>query len=152
MKVLKTIVATAVIVFTVTTVAMAGVHKFTQHAGTARQPLGATVPGGQPEGTVAHADQTVTLTARQSERLMDQMRSARQIARADLRSGQRAAGWMMGQPQTGYQGQSATGSQPPAQGSGDHGCYNYKVCPVHDGQTGTAGHDGSSDDGDRGCW
>ena len=151
MKALKTIVATAVIVFTVTTVAMAGVHKFNQHAGATTQRLGATVPAGQAR-TVAHAGQTVALTARQFDRLLSQARSGRQIAHVDFRSGQRAAGWVAGQPQAGYQGQAAAVSQSPAQGSGYHGCYNYKVCPVHDGQTGTAGHDGSSDDGDRGCW
>jgi hypothetical protein len=154
MKVLKTIVATAVIVFTVTTVAMAGVHKFTQHNGGATQRLGATVPAGQ-AGTVAHSGQTVTLTERQFDRLLRLVRSGRQPTRVDLRSGQRVAGSVASQPQAGYQGQAATGFQPPAQGSGDHGCYNYKACPVHDGQTGATGttwHGGSSGGGGQGCW
>jgi hypothetical protein len=151
MKVLKTIVATAVIVFTVTTVAMAGVHRFTQHAGATTQRLGATVPADRSAGTVAHAGQTVTLTERQFDRLLSQVRSGRQQMRGDV-SGQRAAGSVAGQSQAGYQGQPVTVSQPPAQGSGDHGCYNYNACPVHDGQTDTTGHDGSSGNGGRGCW
>ena len=60
MKVLKTIVATAVIVFALTTVAMAGVQHFTKQ-------------GGQAAGSQARAAQptyTVTLTAAQLAQLM----------------------------------------------------------------------------------
>ena len=60
MKILKTIVATAVIVFALTTVAMAGVQHFTKQ-------------GGQAAGSQARAAQptyTVTLTAAQLAQLM----------------------------------------------------------------------------------
>ena len=60
MKVLKTIIATAVIVFALTTVAMAGVQHFTKQ-------------GGQATGSQARAAQpthTVTLTAAQLTQLM----------------------------------------------------------------------------------
>ena len=61
MKVLKTIVATAVIVFALTTVAMAGVQHFTQQSG-------------QAAGTQAQTTQptySVTLTAAQLAQLMN---------------------------------------------------------------------------------
>jgi len=61
MKVLKTIVATAVIVFALTTVAMAGVQHFTKQSG-------------QATGTQAQTAQpayTVTLTAAQLAQLMN---------------------------------------------------------------------------------
>jgi hypothetical protein len=61
MKALKTIVATAVIVFALTTVAMAGVQHFTKQ-------------GGQASGSQAQAAQptyTVTLTAAQLAQLMN---------------------------------------------------------------------------------
>ena len=66
MKVLKTIVATAVIVFALTTVAMAGVQHFTKQ-------------GGQATGSQAQAAQptyTVTLTAAQLAQLMNGGRAA----------------------------------------------------------------------------
>ncbi len=66
MKVLKTIVATAVIVFALTTVAMAGVQHFTKQSG-------------QTGGTQAQAAQptyTVTLTAAQFAQLMHDGKAA----------------------------------------------------------------------------
>ena len=61
MKVLKTIIATAVIVFALTTVAMAGVQHFTKQAG---QPSGSTAQTAQPT-------YTVTLTAAQLAQLVN---------------------------------------------------------------------------------
>jgi hypothetical protein len=150
MRVLKTIVATTVIVFTLTTVAMAGVHRFTQHDGATTQRLGATAPVGRP----AHAPQTVTLTERQFDRMLSQMRSGNQWMRGNVAAGQRAAGWVATQPHMNYQGQAATQSQPPVQGSGYHGCYNYRACPGYGNQngTGTSWQGGSSGSGGRGCW
>ena len=66
MKVLKTIVATAVIVFALTTVAMAGVQHFTKQSG-------------QATGTQAQTAQptyTVTLTAAQLAQLMNSGKAA----------------------------------------------------------------------------
>ena len=61
MKVLKTIVATAVIVFALTSVAMAGVQHFTKQSGQAS--------GSQAQ--VAQPTYTVTLTAKQLAQLID---------------------------------------------------------------------------------
>ena len=66
MKVLKTIVATAVIVFALTTVAMAGVQHFTKQSG---QTTGSQAQTAQPA-------YTVTLTAAQLAQLMNGGRSA----------------------------------------------------------------------------
>ena len=61
MKVLKTIIATAVIVFALTTVAMAGVQHFTKQSG---QATGSQAQAAQPA-------YTVTLTAAQLAQLMN---------------------------------------------------------------------------------
>ena len=66
MKALKTIVATAVIVFALTTVAMAGVQHFTKQSG---QAAGAQAQTAQPA-------YTVTLTAAQLAQLMNGSRAA----------------------------------------------------------------------------
>jgi hypothetical protein len=144
MRVLKTIVATTVIVFTLTTVAMAGVHRFTQHDGATTQRLGATAPVGRP----AHAPQTVTLTERQFDRMLSQMRSGIQHMRSDV-SGRHAAGWVAAQPQMHFKGQATTQSQPSAQGSG------YRTCPAyndHGDATGTTCRGGSTSNGGMGGW
>ena len=70
MKVLKTIVATAVIVFALTTVAMAGVQHFTKQGGQA----GAT------QAQPAQPTYTVTLTAAQFAQLMNGGKVRRQTA------------------------------------------------------------------------
>ena len=66
MKALKTIVATAVIVFALTTVAMAGVQHFTKQSG---QATGSQAQAAQPT-------YTVTLTAAQLAQLMNGGRAA----------------------------------------------------------------------------
>jgi len=66
MKVLKTIVATAVIVFALTTVAMAGVQHFTKQSG---QATGSQAQTAQPT-------YTVTLTAAQLAQLMNGSKAA----------------------------------------------------------------------------
>jgi hypothetical protein len=117
MKVLKTIVATTVIVFTLTTVAMAGVHRFTQHAGATTQRLGATVPAAHAAGTFAHAGTMVTLTERQFDRMLSQMRSGRP--------------WMMG----GVSGQTVT--PPAAQGRDNTRGNGIRTCPRYGSQSGS---------------
>ena len=72
MKVLKTIVATAVIVFAMTTVAMAGVQHFTKQSG---QASGSQAQNAQP--TYA-----VTLTAAQLARLMNDDQSGNHVGDA----------------------------------------------------------------------
>ena len=72
MKILKTIVATAVIVFAMTTVAMAGVQHFTKQSG---QASGSQAQNAQP--TYA-----VTLTAAQLARLMNDDQSGSHVGEA----------------------------------------------------------------------
>jgi hypothetical protein len=81
MKALKTLVATAVIVFALTTVAMAGVQHFTKQSGRAT-------------GDQAHAAQpayTVTLTAAQLAQLMNGGRAATAVGVQQARQAQHHA-------------------------------------------------------------
>lgn len=148
MPVLKTIVATAVIVFTLTTVAMAGVDHFTGENGQASQVRTQVVPA------------TVTLTARQFQQLVrgqDRARTA-QNQRQTGRGSQQDQASRHGDDQNGsshtsaqsshaYSAQSATriGSTCYENGSG------HTVCGSSgDSQSGGDRCDGG-DGGDGGC-
>ena len=81
MKALKTIVATAVIVFTLTTVAMAGVEHFTTQSG----------QSGGTRAQTAHPAYSVTLTAAQLAQLMKSGRAATMGGAQQARHSQRHA-------------------------------------------------------------
>jgi|GEM_PF-791884 len=119
MKVLKTIVATAVIVFALTTVAMAGVQHFTKQSG-------------QAAGTQAQSAQptyTVTLTAAQLAQLMNggkaattsETQHARQARQHDRQTQQHAE---TGRHQT---HSHAVDSTTHASASGSGGTHHYEA-------------------------
>jgi uncharacterized membrane protein len=138
MKVLKTIVATAVIVFALTTVAMAGVQHFTKQSG-------------QATGTQAQAAQpsyTVTLTAAQLAQLMhdggaataDRAQQARQT-RQHARQTQRHARQTQRHAETArHQTRShAVDSTTHASATGSGGTHHYEATHHASSSTSTSG-------------
>ena len=146
MKALKTIVATAVIVFTLTTVAMAGVDHFTTQNGQDVRAQAQTAPA-----------TTITLTAAQFAQLM-RTRSGADKAKAHLQT-ERVQHQSQASCQQGDQnGAGQTGStQHAVQGGaddsrqGDSGGYDHHDDDHADAGSGNGDHAGG-DGHDGGCW
>ncbi len=119
MKALKTIVATAVIVFALTTVAMAGVQHFTKQ-------------GGQTSGSTAQTAQptyTVTLTGAQLAQLMHDGRAATAGSAQEARQTRQQARQTRQQAKTArHQARShAVDSTTYASASGSGGTHHYEA-------------------------
>jgi hypothetical protein len=159
MKVLKTIVATAVIVFALTSVAMASVQHFTKQSG-------------QTSGSQARAAQptyTVTLTAAQLAKLMNggkaattrgaqHVRQTKHHARAELRRHPEAALQQHAEAARHHSASHHSGDASHASASGSSGTHHYE--PAHQAgysasgagthHAGTSHHSGDcGDDGGR---
>jgi len=122
MKALKTIVATAVIVFALTTVAMAGVQHFTKQ--------GSQTTGSQTQA--AQPTYTVTLTAVQLAQLMNGSRAATTGGVHHARHAQRHATKARHHASTHYSGDA---THPTASGSG--GMHHYET--THHSSSSTSG-------------
>jgi len=143
MKVLKTIVATAVIVFALTTVAMAGVQHFTKQSG---QATGSQANTAQPT-------YTVTVTAAQLAQLMSGGKAA---MASGVQHAQRAQHHATAAR---HQTRSHNVSTTSASSSGSNGTHHYEA--THQGSSsdaaagshhaGTSHHSGDCGDGGGSC-
>ena len=139
MRAFRTIVATAVIVFTLTTVAMAGVQHLTKHTG-------------QTTGTQAQQAQptySVTLTAKQLARLMQGQ------SKPAVKEDQRHATRHQDDTRVSYRNNSSSSHNGYSSGGGDYGsgssadrCYDYDH--QSDWSCGGSSHSGDCGGGD--CW
>lgn len=146
MKALKTIVATAVIVFSLTTVAMAGVDHFTSRNGQAVRAQAQTAPA-----------TTITLTAAQFAQLM-RNRSGADKAKAHLQTERVQHQSQASRQQGDRNGAGQTGSTHHAAQSGgddsrhgDSGGSGYHDDDHADAGSGNGDHAGG-DGHDGGCW
>ena len=144
MKVLKTIIATAVIVFALTTVAMAGAQHFTKQSG----------QGGGTQAQTAQPTYTVTLTAAQLAQLVNGGKAATAGGAQHVRQPQRrvhAAGH--------HTRSDNVGSNARASSSGSRGTHHSEA--AHHGSSsgsaagshyaGTSHHSGDCGDGAGDC-
>jgi len=146
MKVLKTIVATAVIVFALTTVAMAGVQHFTKQSG-------------QATGTQAQTAQptyTVTLTAAQLAQLMNSGKAAAAGGAQHTRQTQHHAQRTQHHAKAAHhQARSHDGSTTRTASNGTNGTHHYEATHHASSSTSTSGshhaetshHSGGGGDG-----
>ena len=143
MKALKTIVATAVIVFALTTVAMAGVQHFTKAQ--------SAQAGGR-----APVHYTVTLTAKQLAQLMGrqgQVTASRRPAHAQRTQRRHHAAHSQRSSGASYRsyGGASSGMSRAGSGRGSNRCYGYG----HSGNGWSSGSSGSHSGGgwgSGGCW